>query len=186
MNPTDTFVLSLGGNVGDVAGAFGRAFGALARGGAHIEAISSVWRTPPWGKTDQPDFLNMAAAGRTDLSPRALLDLVLAVERGEGRERIERWGPRTLDIDIILFGDRIVDEPDLRVPHPRVTERAFVLAPLAEILPDGVVAGRPVSAWVREVDASGMLKDEAATARVGDAFRALRSAAGKDRFTSSD
>lgn len=186
MNPTDTFVLSLGGNVGDVAGAFGRAFGALARGGAGLEAISSVWRTPPWGKTDQPDFLNMAAAGRTELSPRALLELVLAVERSEGRERVERWGPRTLDIDIILFGDRIVDEPDLHVPHPRVTERAFVLAPLAEILPEALIAGRRVDALTRAVDAGGMVRDDAATARVVGAFQALRSAGGKDRFTSSE
>lgn len=181
----ETFVLSLGGNVGDVAAAFARAISALHVGGALIEAVSSVWRTPPWGKTDQPDFLNMVVAGVTELSPRDLLALVLAVERGEGRERIERWGPRTLDIDIILFGDRRVDEPDLHVPHPRVAERAFVLLPLAEIRPAEAIGGRKAFELAEGIDRSGMVRDEAATDLLGRAFRSISSGDGKDRFTSS-
>ena len=97
--------------------------------------MSSVYRTPPWGKLDQPDFLNMAALVETTLPARALLALCLEVERGLGRERRERWGPRLIDIDILTYGEATIDEPDLKVPHPRLTERAFALAPLAEIAP---------------------------------------------------
>ena len=144
--PSVVATLSLGGNEGDVTGAFRLALKRLASTpGVEVVARSGVWRTPPWGKTDQPDFLNMAAALRTRLSARGLLDLCQDIEREGGRQRHERWGPRTLDIDIITFGDAHVDEPDLVVPHPRAAERSFVLAPLAEIAPDARIGGARVA-----------------------------------------
>jgi len=121
-----------------------------------VTAVSSLYRTPPWGKLDQPDFLNAAAAIETGLSPRALLDLCLDVERRLKRVREERWGPRLIDIDILVFGERVIHETGLEVPHPRMLERAFVLAPLAEIAPGLSVGGRSVSERLGAVDASGI------------------------------
>ena len=105
-------------------------------------SVSSLYRTPPWGKTDQPDFLNAAAEVLTGHSPRELLDLCLEAERRLKRVRQERWGPRLIDIDILVFGDRAVHEGGLEIPHPRMLERAFVLVPLAEIAPDLVALGQ--------------------------------------------
>lgn len=101
-------------------------------------ATSTIHDTAPLGPREQPRYLNQVFAFRTDMSPRELLDLLLSVERMLGRERIpgEKWGPRTIDLDLVLYGDRIVDEPGLTVPHPHMHERRFVLAPLAEIAPD--------------------------------------------------
>jgi len=121
-----------------------------------VIVVSSLYRTPPWGKLDQPDFLNAAAAIETALSPRALLDLCLDVERRLKRVREERWGPRLIDIDILVFGDRVIHETGLEVPHPRMLERAFVLAPLAEIAPGLSVSGRSVSERLKAVDISGI------------------------------
>ena len=159
--------LALGGNLGDVAGEFAHVLQALASSdGVTIVAMSRVYRTPPWGVTDQPDFLNMAAAIETSLSARTLLELCLSIEASSGRVRNERWGPRNIDIDVIAYGDEIIDEPDLTIPHPRAHERAFVLAPLAEIAGDLTLAGRSVRAWLATVDASGVRVDLEATARV--------------------
>ena len=121
-----------------------------------VIAVSSLYRTPPWGKLDQPDFLNAAAEISTALAPRALLDLCLEAERKLKRVREERWGPRLIDIDILVFGDRIIHETGLEVPHPRMLERAFVLAPLAEIAPELAVGGRSVSERLSGVDTSGI------------------------------
>ena len=149
--------LSLGGNLGDVRAAFRNALARLAMAdGVAVVATSSVYRTAPWGKLDQPDFLNMAALLRVSISPRALLDLCLAIEREQGRERLEHWGPRTLDMDVLTYGDDEVQEPGLAIPHPRLTERAFVLTPLAEIAPDTLVGGVRVAEWCERVDASGV------------------------------
>ncbi len=99
-------------------------------------ARSKLYATEPWGNRDQPDFINAVAVLDTPLSARELLDALLLIERNAGRERSgERWGPRTLDLDILLYGDSRIDEPALHVPHPRLHERAFVLVPLAEIAP---------------------------------------------------
>ena len=108
--------------------------------------VSRWYETEPVGVGAQPPFLNAAAVGDTDLSPRALLDTLLAIERERGRERPFPGAPRTLDLDLILYGDRVIDEPELSVPHPRFRERAFVLEPLAEVAPDLVdpVTGRRV------------------------------------------
>ncbi len=156
--------LSLGGNVGDVVAAFRYALDRLSHAdGVALTRVSSVYRTAPWGKTDQPDFLNIAAIVRTSLSSHALLALCLAIEQECGRVRIERWGPRGLDIDILTFGDRRIAEPDLVIPHPRSRERAFVLVPLAEIAPDWLIEGDTVEAALATLDTAGVIRDDAAT-----------------------
>ena len=149
--------LSLGGNIGDPRKSMGAALRILdADAAISISAVSSLYRTPPWGKTDQPDFLNAAAALVTTLSPRGLLDLCLEAERRLKRVREERWGPRLIDIDILTFDNRTVHEAGLDVPHPRMTERAFVLAPLAEIAPDFLIGGQTVTARLQAIDTAGI------------------------------
>lgn len=105
-----------------------------------LTAVSSLYVTAPWGKTDQPDFINAVAAIETHLTARALLDALKHLERELGRERSERWGPRKIDFDILTFGERELDEGDLVIPHRRLYQRAFVLVPLAEIAPDYAAA----------------------------------------------
>jgi 2-amino-4-hydroxy-6-hydroxymethyldihydropteridine diphosphokinase len=159
--------LGLGGNVGDVASAFVEALARLGSAqGVVLTAWSSVYRTPPWGKLDQPDFLNMAATVDTTLPARALLALCLEVERGLGRERRERWGPRRIDIDILVYGEATIDEPNLKVPHPRLTDRAFALAPLAEIAPRLMAGGRTVGEWLMGADRAGVAIDAATSAKL--------------------
>lgn len=149
--------LSLGGNLGDPAQAMGAALRLIDAGSeTEVIAVSSLYRTPPWGKLDQPDFLNIAAEVATNLEPRAFLDLCLDAEHRLKRERRERWGPRLIDIDILMFGDRRISEPGLDVPHPRMTERAFVLVPLAEIAGDLVAGGQPLADHLKAVDISGI------------------------------
>jgi 2-amino-4-hydroxy-6-hydroxymethyldihydropteridine diphosphokinase len=110
--------------------------------GIEVVAQSSLLETDPVGVVDQPRFLNGAAAIETELPPQALLETLLSVERRLGRVRDDtRWGPRTLDLDLLLYGDEVVDEPGLRVPHPRLRERRFALEPLAELDPELVVPG---------------------------------------------
>jgi 2-amino-4-hydroxy-6-hydroxymethyldihydropteridine diphosphokinase len=151
--------LGLGGNLGEPAKAMGAALEMLDAGAAtEVVAVSSLYRTPPWGKTDQPDFLNAAAELRTSLSPRGLLDACLEAERRLKRVRQERWGPRLIDIDILVFGDRTVHESGLEIPHPRMLERAFVLAPLAEIAPDFLAGGHPLSAWLAGLETAGIAR----------------------------
>ncbi len=164
--PRVVAALGLGGNVGDVASAFVEALARLGSPpGVSLTARSSVYRTPPWGKLDQPDFLNMAALVETTLPARALLALCLEVERGLGRERSERWGPRLIDIDVLTYGEATIDEQDLKVPHPRLAERAFVLVPLAEIAPRLMVGGRTVADWLTRVDPAGVEIDAQASAK---------------------
>jgi 2-amino-4-hydroxy-6-hydroxymethyldihydropteridine diphosphokinase len=159
--------LGLGGNVGDVAAAFAEALARLRSAqGVTLTAMSSVYRTPPWGKLDQPDFLNMAARIETTLPAWALLALCLEVERDLGRERRERWGPRLIDIDLLTYGEATINEPNLKVPHPRLTERAFALAPLAEIAPGLVVGGRTVADWLTRVERAGVEVDAATSAKL--------------------
>ncbi|MBX9450460.1 MAG: 2-amino-4-hydroxy-6-hydroxymethyldihydropteridine diphosphokinase [Mesorhizobium sp.] len=149
--------LGLGGNLGDPAAAMASALRALdATAAVSVVAVSSLYRTPPWGKTDQPDFMNAVAAVDTTLSPRALLDLCLETERALKRVRVDRWGPRVIDMDILLFGSERINEEGLQVPHPRMGERAFVLAPLAEIAPDVIVDGEPAAGRLAGVDTAGI------------------------------
>jgi len=140
-----TAYLGLGGNVGDVAAAMRGALRAIdAHPDCRVIAVSRVFRTPPWGPVEQDWYLNACAGIETRLNAPELLSLVLATEKAFGRVRTTRWGPRTLDIDILLYGRTQVSLENLTIPHPRMIERAFVMMPLADIAPDVVLAGRSV------------------------------------------
>lgn len=149
--------IGLGGNIGDAAAAIAEA---LMRLDAHpdvtVAAVSSLYRTPPWGKTDQDWFFNACAVVRTTLRPVALLEACLDVEKAMKRQRLERWGPRTIDLDVLTYDKVTMETAELTLPHPRMTERGFVLLPLAEILPDHIVAGRSVVDWAEAADAAGI------------------------------
>jgi dihydropteroate synthase len=125
--------LAIGGNLGDRAATLRDAVRRLVAGGVIVDAVSSLYETPPWGYADQPPFLNGAIRGRTALSPQDLLALAKQVEHDLGRQPTFRNGPRPVDIDIALYNDQIIDEPGIQVPHPGLPERAFVLVPLAEV-----------------------------------------------------
>ena len=130
--------VGLGANLGDREAAIRAAAAALP-----ATRLSTIRETEPWGYADQPPFLNAVAEVETDLSPRALLERLLEIERSLGRRRGgPRWGPRTIDLDLLLFGAQTIDEPGLIVPHPRLAERAFVLEPLAELAPSLLVVGK--------------------------------------------
>lgn len=151
--------LSLGGNLGDPAAAMASALALLdADPLSEVDAVSSLYRTPPWGRTDQPDFLNAAAALTTGRSPRGLLALCLEVERRLKRVSAERWGPRAIDIDILTYGDETIREEGLHVPHARMVERAFVLAPLAEIAPALILDGQTAAQRLAAVDTAGITR----------------------------
>lgn len=138
--------LGLGGNLGDRAATLAAAIDDLrAAAGVRVARISSLYETPPWGPVPQGPYLNACVAIETTLAARALLDLCLAIEKRHGRERLVRWGPRTLDIDLLLYGAAQIDEPGLIVPHPRMAGRAFVLVPLAEIAPDLTIGGTAIA-----------------------------------------
>jgi 2-amino-4-hydroxy-6-hydroxymethyldihydropteridine diphosphokinase len=131
--------VGLGANLGDRAGTIRRAVELLgAESGIEVVAVSTLRETDPVGYADQPSFLNGAAALETELSPRELLERLLAVELALGRVRGEgpRYGPRVIDLDLLLYGNEVVDEPGLTVPHPRLAERRFALEPLHELDPD--------------------------------------------------
>jgi 2-amino-4-hydroxy-6-hydroxymethyldihydropteridine diphosphokinase len=153
-------LLALGGNLGDVRATFDRAVAKLGDDRLRVTARSSDYRTPPWGVTDQPPFINACLAMETDLDPHGLLARAQAVERALGRDRAQqqRWGPRAIDIDILAYDDLTLDDADLTLPHPRLFERAFVLVPLAEIASDRVIKGIKVKAALAEVDAAGIEK----------------------------
>ena len=136
--------IGLGANLGDAAATLREAIAELARlPRTELLRASRLYRTPAWGVTEQPDFINAVALVETALPPRDLLDALLAIERSFGRTRLdgERWGPRTLDLDLLLYGDAVIDAPGLRVPHPHLHERAFALLPLLEIWPDVAIPG---------------------------------------------
>lgn len=131
-----TVYLSLGSNLGERADMLASARVRLGILVGKVEVASSIYETAPWGKSDQPAFLNQVIGVRTKLSPRVLLDTTLAIEKSLGRVRAEPWGPRTIDIDILLYDGQAVDEPGLVIPHPAMHERRFVLTPLTEIAPE--------------------------------------------------
>lgn len=135
--PVRAFV-GLGSNLGDSPSILMEAMFALDElPQTSVRAQSALYRTPAWGRTDQPDFINAVVELQTRLVPEVLLQHLLALERRFGRVRRdgERWGPRELDLDLLIHGDAVIDEPGLHLPHPRIAERAFVLVPLAEIAP---------------------------------------------------
>lgn len=149
--------LGLGGNIGDPAHAMAEALRALdLRADCRVLAVSRLYRTPPWGKTDQDWFFNACALIETTLAPEPLLDICLGIERDMKRERIERWGPRTIDIDVLTYEGVEQAGGRLELPHPRMTERGFVLMPLADVAPSLEVEGRPVTAWLEAADVAGI------------------------------
>ena len=135
--------LSLGSNLGDRRRRLRGAVDSL----PGVVRVSPVYETEPVGGPPQPDYLNLVVEVETDLSPRALLGLCHRLESAAGRMPGERWGPRPLDVDVLLVDDLVVDEPDLTIPHPRMQERRFVMAPLADIAPELVPAD-----WESRVD----------------------------------
>lgn len=142
--PVIAFV-GLGGNLGDAVATLRSAVQALADlPQTRLLQASSLYRTPAWGLQQQPDFINGVAMLDTQLDPRALLEALLGVERDFGRDREagSRWGPRTLDLDLLLYGNAVIGEPGLQVPHPHLHERAFALVPLLEIAPDILIPGQ--------------------------------------------
>ncbi len=119
-----------------------------------IHSVSSVYETEPWGLKSQPWFLNLVCAGETDLTPYTLLDFVKQIERRSGREQTVRYGPRPIDIDILLYDNRVIHSSTLHIPHPQLPHRAFVLCPLTEIAPDlkHPVSGKTVLAMLLELE----------------------------------
>ena len=159
MADTARAFLAFGSNLGDSRALVASAIAMLTQTpDIRLVARSSDYRTPPWGKTDQPAFINACAAVDTALDPHALLGRAHVVERALGRDRARetRWGPRTADIDIIAIDGVTMNAPDLTLPHPRLFERAFVLKPLAEIAGGLVVAGRRIGDAAAEIDAAGI------------------------------
>ena len=141
-------LIALGGNVGDVRATFEKAIANICgMAQAALVARSSDYSTPPWGEEDQARFVNACIEIDSSLDPHALLFVLHKVEQKFGRDRAreKRWGPRTLDLDLIAYDDVALDKPELTLPHPRLFERAFVLVPLAEIAPDRVIGGRRVA-----------------------------------------
>ena len=128
--------LLLGTNLGDRAKHLEAARTGLSRTAGTIRGLSGVYETAAWGITEQPVFWNQVVLLETDLPPEALLAAVLAIEQSLGRERDQRWGARTLDVDILYYNDQVIESPSLSVPHPQIANRRFTLAPLAEIAPD--------------------------------------------------
>jgi 2-amino-4-hydroxy-6-hydroxymethyldihydropteridine diphosphokinase len=154
-------LIALGGNVGDVRSTFEQAIAKLCSDDAvRLIARSADYRTPPWGLTKQAPFVNAVIAVTTSLAPHDLLARAQECERALGRNRAleRRWGPRTIDIDLLAYDDLVLIDRHLILPHPHMLERAFVLAPLAEIAPDRLIAGVKVSDALDRVDASGIDK----------------------------
>jgi len=152
-------LIALGGNVGDVRATFEKAIASICgMAQAALLARSSDYATPPWGDEQQPRFINACIEIETSLDPHALLFTLQKVEKKFGRDRASeiRWGPRTLDLDLIAYDDVSIQKPELTLPHPRLFERAFVLVPLAEIAPERVIAGRSIAVALSKLSTAGI------------------------------
>lgn len=150
-------LLGLGGNVGDPVAAMSAALATLAgHPQCRVSAVSRLYRTPPWGKTDQDRFFNAAALVETTLQVVPLLDLALGIEQANRRVRMERWGPRTLDIDILDYGGQSILSDQLTIPHPRMKDRAFVLMPLLDVAPGYCIEGRSLRDWLDLAGSAGI------------------------------
>ncbi|MEQ9357116.1 2-amino-4-hydroxy-6-hydroxymethyldihydropteridine diphosphokinase [Coleofasciculus sp. F4-SAH-05] len=158
MSHSQPSAIALGSNLGDSRAILEAAIVMLAKTpDITVTSQSSWYQTAPVGPP-QPDYLNGCVILDVQLTPHDVLQTLISIEKQFGRERGERWGPRTLDLDILLFDNLIIDTPTLQIPHPRMTERAFVLVPLAEIAPDWVepVSGCAIAQLVQRVDCSGV------------------------------
>jgi 2-amino-4-hydroxy-6-hydroxymethyldihydropteridine diphosphokinase len=154
-------LIALGGNVGDVRTTFRKAIPQICgMTQAALLARSADYATPPWGDEQQAPFINACIEIETSLDPHALLFTLHKIEKKFGRDRAHerRWGPRTLDLDLIAYDDIRIDKPELTLPHPRLFERAFVLVPLAEIVPERLIAERSVKAMLAELPTEGILR----------------------------
>ncbi len=152
--------IALGANLGDPAATVHAALAALdSLAGCRLLKPSALYRTAPVGLTEQPEFVNAAALIETTLAPETLLDALLTVEQQFGRVRAERNGPRTLDLDLLLYDDQVITTPRLTLPHPRLHLRAFVLYPLADLAPDLQLPGRgTLAAWLPAVANQGICR----------------------------
>jgi len=154
-------LIALGGNVGDVRATFQKAISNICgMTQAALLARSSDYSTPPWGHEAQAPFINACIEIETSLDPHALLFTLHKIEKKFGRDRTveTHWGPRTLDLDLIAYDDVKIDKPELTLPHARLFERAFVLVPLAEIVPDRIIAGRRVRDALAALSTDGILR----------------------------
>jgi len=154
-------LIALGGNIGDVRTTLDRAVALLCDGDTvKLLARSADYRTPPWGVADQQPFVNLCLKVETELWPQALLARAQGVERALGRDhsRERHWGPRPVDIDLLIYDGLALDTPELKLPHPYLMQRAFVLVPLAEIAPDQMVGGVRVADALTKVDRAGIVR----------------------------
>ncbi len=150
-------IIALGSNLGDKPGNIESAIELLTeRGDIRVVRRSRNFATEPWGKLDQDWFVNACIAVATKLDPRELLIRCKDIERRMGRVATERWGPRVIDLDLLTYGDRVLNEPDLVLPHPHMGERAFVLAPLMDIAPELMVRGKSVRELLSAIDQAGV------------------------------
>ena len=153
---SDAFI-ALGSNIGDKTANINHAITSLTgHDDIRLLARSRDYRTPPWGKTDQDWFVNACIGVATSLSPHELLRRCLETELEMGRKRAEKWGPRLIDLDVLLHGDAVLSDAELILPHPHITARAFVLAPLADIAPDILIDGKSVLQWLEQIDKAGV------------------------------
>ncbi len=159
--PAFDALIGLGSNMGDKAANIAHAIALLTeKGDIRLIAESRLYRTAPWGVKDQDWFVNACIAVATDLAPRDLLARCLSVENDMKRVRKERWGPRVIDVDVLTCRDATMDDPDLTLPHPRITERAFVLVPLMDIAPGVEIAGHVPAYWLARLDANEVVPFE--------------------------
>jgi 2-amino-4-hydroxy-6-hydroxymethyldihydropteridine diphosphokinase len=156
-----TAYIGLGGNVGDVIHSIRSALQHI-DGNDKIDLLetSSVYKTPPWGVTEQAWFFNACASIKTSLTAHELLEVCLSIEQTLKRVRDVRWGPRTIDLDVLLFGNEEINEDKLQIPHPRMLERAFVLKPLSDIAPNMELQGIHINKWLEKLDSSQILKTD--------------------------
>ena len=153
--------VGLGGNIGDVVSNMVAALDALhQQKDIRVVARSHLYSTPPWGDIDQPDFVNACALIETCLLPEEILKILKDEEKRLKRKKTRRWGPRVIELDILVFGEISIDTPILEIPHPRMTERAFVLKPMSELNASLYVNGKTIRQWLAEADISGIKKLE--------------------------
>lgn len=151
-------ILGLGSNMGDkVLNLHKAAIGVAAADGCHVCALSRLYETAAWGDTAQDSFVNACVAIETSMSAMAVLGLCQAIENELGRVREQKWGPRIIDLDVLVYDDIAQTDPVLTLPHPYITERAFVLVPLQEIAPDLRIRGRTITEWCASVDKSDVI-----------------------------